>query len=207
MTVLTDYGLAATAAALAARLARRVDGQTARRLWSASFAAVALAAAAGGTWHGWAPRMTRPAADALWLLTYVFVGLGNVLILAGAACAAVCGGLRTALTGAVVLRFVVWFAFIARDPQFRYVVYDYAGTLLGLLALAAWLGGRGRPGAAACLGGVALSLAGAAVQRSGFDPSPVFNHNDLFHVVQAGGLYLYYKTGRRLTDADAVEMK
>lgn len=202
MTVLTDYGLAATAAVLAARLMTRADGETARRLWAASFVAVALAAAAGGTWHGWSPRMTRPAADALWLVTYVFVGLGNALILAGAAWAAARGGLRAALVAAVVLRFVVWFAFVARDPDFRYVVYDYAGTLLGLSALAAWLGARGKPGAPAIAAGVAVSLLGALVQRMRLAPGPAFNHNDLFHVIQTAGLYLYFRGGRRLVDGD-----
>jgi hypothetical protein len=146
--------------------------------------------------------MTRPAADALWLVTYVFVGLGNALILAGAAWAAARGGLRAALVAAVVLRFVVWFAFVARDPDFRYVVYDYAGTLLGLSALAAWLGARGKPGAPAIAAGVAVSLLGALVQRMRLAPGPAFNHNDLFHVIQAAGLYLYFRGGRRLVDAD-----
>lgn len=202
MTVFTDYGLAATAAVLAARLLARADGQTARRLWGTSFVAVALGAAAGGTWHGWSPHMTHPSADALWLVTYVFVGLGNALILAGAAWAVARGGLRAALLAAVVLRFVVWFAFVARDPDFRYVIYDYAGTLLGLLALAAFLAWRGRPGAGWIAGGVAISLAGAVIQRGGLAPSPAFNHNDLFHVIQAAGLYLYFEGGRRLEDED-----
>jgi hypothetical protein len=207
MTVLTDYGLAAVGAALAVALWARAEGQVSRRLWAACFLAVALAAAAGGTWHGWAPRLARPAADALWLVTYAFVGLGNVLILAGAAWTAARGGVRAALIGAVVLRFVVWFAFIAQDPDFRYVVYDYAGTLVGLLVLAAYLARRGRPGAPAIGAAVAVSLVGALVQRMRLAPAPAFNHNDLFHVLQAGGLYLYYEAGRRLTDADAVEMK
>ena len=207
MTVLTDYGLAAVAGTLGARLWARAEGQTARRLWGVCFAAVAVAAVAGGSWHGWAPRMTRPAAEALWLVTYVFIGLGNVAMLAGAAWAAARGGLRTALIGAVVLRFVLWFAFIVRDPAFRYVVYDYAGTLLGLLALAALLARRDRAAASWIAAGVAVSLIGAVIQRARLAPSPGFNHNDLFHVVQAVGLYLYYRGGTRITDADAVKMK
>jgi hypothetical protein len=91
---------------------------------------------------------------------------------------------------------------IAHEPDFRYVVYDYAGTLVGLLALAAWLGWRGRPGAGWIAGGVAVSLAGAVIQRARAAPCPGFNHNDLFHVIQAVGLYLYFQGGRRLEDAD-----
>jgi len=202
MTVLTDYGLAAVGGALAVALWARAEGQVSRTLWAACFLAVAVAAVAGGTWHGWSPRLARPTAQNLWLLTYVFMALGNAFILSGSAWAAARAPLRAALTAAVVLRFVVWFALIAHEPDFRYVVYDYAGTLVGLLALAAWLGWRGRPGAGWIAGGVAVSLAGAVIQRARAAPSPGFNHNDLFHVIQAVGLYLYFQGGRRLEDAD-----
>ena len=201
MTVLTDYGLAAVAGALGARLWARSEGHACRRLWAWCFLSVGLAAAAGGTWHGWAPRMARPAADALWLVTYAFVGLGNVLILVGAVHAAARGSPRRALVAVLVLRFVVWLAFMARQPDLRYVVHDYAGMLAGLLFFAAWLARRGRPGAGWIAAGVAVSLIGAVVQRVRLAPSPAFNHNDLFHIVQAAGLYLYYRAGRRLRDA------
>jgi hypothetical protein len=201
MTVFTDYGLAAVGVALALRLERRADGHLSRRLWAACFLAVALAAVAGGTSHGWAPRMGEAARAALWLLTYALVGLGNFFILTGAVVAAVRGGVRTALTLALVLRFAIWFAFISMRPDFRYVVYDYAGTLLGLLVFAAWLARRRRPGAWWIVAGVLVSLGGALVQRGGHGPHPDFNHNDLFHVIQAVGLYLYFRAGRLLADA------
>jgi len=205
MTVLTDYGLAAVAGALGARLSDRSGGHAARRLWAASFLAVAAAAVVGGTSHGLAPRLDQAALAALWRLTYGLVGLGNFLILAGAAVAAARVPARDWLIGAAALRFTVSFAFLVLHPDFRYVVYDYAGTLVGLLVLAAWLARRGRPGAPAIVAGVAVSLAGALVQRSGLAPTPAFNHNDLFHVIQAAGLYLYYRAGRRLRDRDRVK--
>ena len=43
---------------------------------------------------------------------------------------------------------------------------------------------------------VAVSLAGALVQASGIDLHPHFNHNDLFHVIEIGGLYCFYRAGR-----------
>jgi hypothetical protein len=202
MTVVTDYGLAAVGVALAVKLQARAEGHRSRRLWAACFLAVALAAVTGGTSHGWAPRMDQAARIALWRVTYGLVGLGNLFILAGAAAAATRAGLRAALIVALVARFAVWFAFISMRPDFRYVVYDYAGTLLGLLVLAAWLRRRGRPGAAWIAAGVLASLAGAAIQRAGLDPSPAFNHNDVFHVVQALGLYLYFRGGLVLADVE-----
>ena len=201
MTVFTDYALAAVSVTLAVRLHARAEGQLSRRLWAACFLAVAVAAVAGGTWHGWRPRMGEGARAALWLVTYSLIGLGNLLILAGAAVAATRGGLRAALTLALVLRFAILFASIAARPDFRYVVYDYAGTLLGLLVLAAWLARHRRPVAAWIDAGVFVSLGGALIQRGGYGPGPSFNHNDLFHVIQAAGLYLYFRGGRVLRDA------
>jgi hypothetical protein len=203
MTVFTDYGLAVVGAALALALRARAEGQASRRLWAACFAAVALAAVTGGTSHGWAPRMDEAARVALWRVTYALVGLGNLFILSGAVVAATRAGLKAALLAALALRFLVWFAFISMQPEFRYVVYDYAGTLVGLLVFAAWLRRRGLPGATWIVAGVLASLAGAAIQRAGLGPSPSFNHNDLFHVVQALGLYLYYRGGLHLADASA----
>jgi hypothetical protein len=200
MTVFTDYGLAAVGLALALRLQARAEGQRSRRLWAACFLGVALAAVTGGTSHGWAPRMDEAARITLWRVTYGLVGLGNFSILAGAVVAATRGRARAALLAALVLRFAVWFAFISMRPDFRYVVYDYAGTLLGLLVFAGWLARTRRPGAPWIAAGVAASLAGAVVQRSGLAPSPAFNHNDLFHVVQALGLYLYFRAGLVLAD-------
>jgi hypothetical protein len=48
--------------------------------------------------------------------------------------------------------------------------------------------------------GVITSVAGAVVQRSGFDLHRNFNHNDLFHVVQIGANYLFYRGALRLSD-------
>jgi uncharacterized protein DUF6962 len=206
MTVFTDYVLAAVAVALALKLRARAEGHNSRRLWAACFVAVAAAALAGGTYHGLAPRLGEARAAALWLVTYGLIGLGNVFILTGAIVAAVRGGVRAGLIAAVALRFGVWLAFIFTHPDFRYVVYDYAGTLLGLLVFAAWLAWRRRPGGSWTFAGVAVSLAGAVIQRSRFAPSPAFNHNDLFHVVQAVGLYLYFRGGRLLADAETKGM-
>ena len=46
-----------------------------------------------------------------------------------------------------------------------------------------------------------VSIAAAAVQQSGVRLHQHFNHNDLMHVVQMGGVWLLYKGGARLRDA------
>src|SRR5438093_12481054 len=105
MTVLTDWGLAAVGLAVAIRLRALEEGQLPRRLWAACFLAVALAAIAGGTSDGCAPRLADASRAALWLVTYGLGGLGNAFILAGAVVARAGGGRRMGLIGVVAGRF------------------------------------------------------------------------------------------------------
>lgn len=51
------------------------------------------------------------------------------------------------------------------------------------------------------MGGFLLSLAGFAIQQSGVQLHRHFNHNDLYHVIQTGALYLFYRGASLLTDA------
>ncbi len=51
------------------------------------------------------------------------------------------------------------------------------------------------------LAGIAVSIAGAAVQASGLRLHEHFNHNDLYHVIQIAAMVLFYRGARRLTDA------
>jgi hypothetical protein len=48
--------------------------------------------------------------------------------------------------------------------------------------------------------GLVITLAGFAVQLTGFRHGLDFNHNDLFHVIQIAGLYFFYRGARLLTN-------
>jgi hypothetical protein len=50
---------------------------------------------------------------------------------------------------------------------------------------------------------IGVSIAAAAVQQSGLRLHTHFNHNDLMHVVQMGGVWLLFKGGVRLRDHEA----
>ena len=45
-----------------------------------------------------------------------------------------------------------------------------------------------------------VSFVAAAVQVSGVAIHQQFNHNDLYHVIQMGGMYLFYRGALLLTD-------
>ncbi len=203
-TTLTDYVLAACGGFFGGRLlafGRRAD-QASIVLWAAALLLTAFAAICGGTSHGFAPHLGPGARTALWLVTYDAIGLANASLLSGAAFAATKGTLRRILLVAASVRFIVYVAYLTQHQAFRYVVYDFGVTAAALLAFAvhAQLRRRG-PEARWVFGALALSCVGVLVQRSGFAPSPHFNHHDLFHVIQTAGLYFFYRAGLLLRDA------
>ena len=199
-TTLTDYLLAVVGFALGYRILRNAEGHLSRRLWAASLLATGAAALAGGTSHGFAPRLHAETLTALWRATYGFIGVANLLILAAAAFASFRAVWRPWVVALLVLRLATYAAIVLPNRQFRFVVLDYAFTLAVLLAFAVHSRRRGRPGGGWIGAGVLVSLAGAAVQHGRLAPHPAFNHNDLFHVIQTLGLWLFYAGGRTLAD-------
>jgi len=202
VTMATDYLLAATAFGAAMWLWKTAAGAPGR-WWAAAFVATGVAAVLGGTSHGYAPVLDKQTHGLVWRLTYVTVGIANFCILYGASLAVVPPRGRRAVLAVLLVRLLVVAAALIVLAQFRYVLYDYAITLAGLLGLAAALGARGRPGAGWVVAGVAASALGALVQLGRIGQGRTFNHNDLFHVVQAAGLALYARGGRDLGRAEA----
>ena len=48
------------------------------------------------------------------------------------------------------------------------------------------------------LAAIALSIVAALVQQLHLAPAPWFNHNDLYHLIQALGLVAFYRAALRL---------
>ena len=133
-------------------------------------------------------------------ITYTFIGLADLLILAGAARAALPRGPRLAALVLLTGGFLAYVALILAHHDFLYVGWDYLGTLLFLLVFGLDLVRRGEPGAGFVLGGVLASGAGALVQYLRITLHPQFNDNDLFHVLQMAGVWLFFRGGLRLRD-------
>ncbi len=204
--MLTDYALAAVTLFFAVLLFRvaLLHQQMSVWLWATAFVATALAAMVGGTFHGIAryPRYMEGAIGRLlWKATVYSVGLASFFMLAGAIIAAVSPPLRQWLLAAVVLKFMVYVVWMATHNDFRYVIYDYAPAMLGILILQA-IGGysKGSESASWIIAGILVSFIAAGVQQSRFMLHRNFSHNDLYHVIQMGAIYLLYKGGCLLKD-------
>jgi hypothetical protein len=187
MTLATDYLLALACGVFSMLLFRMRSAATG--WWSIAFAAAALAALVGGTYHGF-PAFYP---GVLWKTTLVAAG--------AASCAMVIG---TAIASRIAPKFFFWFSvlklaayltWIASHDAFIAVVVDSGSALLVVALLhairrdAAWRW---------MVGGVAVAVVAAAVQALKLAPHPQFNHNDLYHVIQIAAMWLLYRGARLL---------
>ena len=201
--MLTDYALAGVAWMLARTLRRSRDSRAAA-LWALAFAVTGLAALAGGCVHGFGTFLPPRLARVLWVGTVMSVGVGTACLLAGAVFAAVRPGpLRRFLLALCVLKLAAYLTFIALRPAFRYAVYDSLPVVLLLLGFLAQRWSRSRSTAAALgVAGLLVSIAGAFVQQARIGIHPDwFNHNDVYHVIQGGALWLLHRASPELRDA------
>jgi hypothetical protein len=199
-TLVTDYLLAAFTAALAWKLR---GGGHPQRWWAAGLAASSVAGLAGGTVHGVVRLMPAALTAALWLLTLEMLVLAGLAVtMATIAATARSPTARRAAAAAASLTFAAWAAWIPSRPVFGMAIAAYGASLVVLALVEAPRWWTSRLAASAwLLAGVALSVAAAAVQQLGWGPHPHVNHNDLFHVIQAGAVWLLYRGAQRLPDA------
>jgi hypothetical protein len=188
-TLTTDYLLAAFTGFLAWRLFG-----AARRWWGTAFAATAVAGFTGGTVHGFREMLPPPLTMLLWIVT-----LESLIVAAFAVVGGAIGGSplvaqakRSALF-AIGGAYAIYGVWVIGTPQFVYAIAAY-GAALGVLVafqLAAWQ--EQRTSARWLLWGVLVSTLAAAVQQSGFALHEHFNHNDLYHVIQAVAIWMLYR--------------
>jgi hypothetical protein len=199
---LTDYGLFLECAAFAWFIARRPADPEARRSWIILFFAfTALAALFGGTVHGFFVGDADGIGRVLWKLSMLAIGatalaawaVGGRLLLdrdGADRLVAVASGL--AAVYAAVILFVndaFWVAIVGYLPAAAFL---FAGFLRDAVReRASWA----RLGAS----GLALSFVAAALQQLRIAVHPVyFNHNALYHLIQAVALALVFMACRGL---------
>lgn len=203
MTLATDYLLGTLAALCGVCLLKRnmPMGQESIRWWALALVAAAVGSYVGGTYHGFQHAMEPPIAAVLWKITTISMGVASFLLLTAAFTSAVSAKNRRWLIGAAALKLVIYVMWMLEHDEFRFVIYDYGSTLVILLLLVVAGRTHGVSGHRAYIAsGVLVSIAAAAVQQSGIRLHHHFNHNDLMHVVQMGGVWLLYKGGARLRD-------
>ena len=199
---LTDYALFVECAAFAWLITRRSAERRALRPWTVRFfASTALAALFGGTVHGFFAAETGSIGRVLWKASMLAIGAAA---LAGYVIGArllfdrqgtdrvfgIAAGLTATYT--VVILFVSDAFWVAVAGYLPAAVFLLAGFLRAAVrAHAAWA----RLGA----GGLIVSFVAAAIQQLRIALHPIyFNHNALYHLVQAVALVLLFIAFRGL---------
>lgn len=203
VTMITDYALAAVTVVFAAMLIRvaRRHQQLSMWLWAAAFLATALASLTGGTYHGLSLVLGDTGKAILWKGVVYSIGIASFLMLSGTILASVPRAAGKWFLGAAVLQLAAYAVWMRTHDDFLYVIYDYAPAMVAVLVLQGFAAHTRRdPSARWIIAGVLVSFGAAGIQQSGFDIHQHFNHNDLYHIVQMGAVYLLYRGACLLRD-------
>lgn len=206
-TMLTDYAIAGAAFILAGFLFRAGwrNQQTSVSLWAAAFLFVAVAAALGGTCHGFVVELGSALNGVLWRIMIYAISLASFSMLVGTIVSSVSQRMRGWFFIGAVTKLVLTWINLMRLPRFGIAAIDYLTAMIIVLALqlcvlagspqlsanraASWL-----------IAGILVSGLAIGVLASGFTLSKSFNHNDLYHLIQLAGLGLLYQGAKQLKD-------
>ncbi len=198
MTLATDVALGVLALVYGRRLLRLSEARPIRA-WAWAFAALAVGALAGAAAHGFSVYLGETGKTLTWKTTVYSIGVAAFFMFAGTARAALrreTSRWVVAIAGVKLAGYLLWMTF---HDDFLYVIFDYVPTMLAVAALGVWIARRlGNPAGAWLAGGVVVSFLGAGVQQSGLTLHENFNYNDLYHVIQMLGLWLFYRGARDL---------
>jgi len=197
---LTDYGLAIECAVLVLLLLRQGDPQQPLRTWFALFfGSVSAAALTGGTVHGFFLNPNTAGNIILWRATLIAIG---VSALAGWGIGATLlfstdVARRIILVAAVeFVAYSVLVLFISQRFMFAVINYLPAVIWLALALAIVYARVRRRP-VLLGLAGLLLTFVAAGVQQGGIALHPIyFNHNALYHVIQAVALFMIFWSAR-----------
>ncbi|HTB64284.1 MAG TPA: hypothetical protein VK737_11935 [Opitutales bacterium] len=195
-TLLTDYAISVTGFYLGWRLRKRLQpGQTAARWWSWSLILTAASSVLGGSDHGFGPDLPPAADHALWLASLIGLNLMSATMLVSLLYEIEKPERRRFWYPVVVIKMLIFVALECGNPAFFWVIGDYGSTLIlwliaALVVRRSWSGWM--------ILGICLSVISAVVQQSGWDISPKFNHNDLYHVIEILAMVGFYRAGCRL---------
>jgi len=205
MNIVTDLLLSALALRLALGLlptARRLR-EFAIRYWFGAFIGVAASGLLAGTFHAFAAEMDPRTSALIWTVSMALAIAASFLFLIGTLHAYTSGRLLGWLAGGAVTKFVLFAMWATVNDDFRLVIYDSGLTLAAMLLMARWLAWLQRePSAPWILAGVMTAMVAALFQQGRVSIHRYFNHNDLYHVIQMGALYCFYRAGELLRDKD-----
>jgi hypothetical protein len=197
---LTDYGLAIECALFTYLVLRHGNPQQPLRTWFALFfGSVSAAALTGGTVHGFFLNPDTAGHIILWRATLIAIGVSALAGWGIGATLLVSTGVARRIILVAAVEFVAYSVLVLLVSQrFMFAVINYLPAVIWLaLALAIMYARvRQRP-VLLGLAGLLLTFLAAGVQQGGIALHPIyFNHNALYHAIQAVGLFMIFRSAR-----------
>ncbi len=194
---LTDYALAIECAIFVWMIRRRASSECRRAPWMILFfVSVAVASLSAGTMHGFFHDPASAVHAVLWPVSLLAIGLTALSGWVIGARMILSPMLARRVVYAALAQFRVYAGVILfLHDAFWVAIVGYLPATLFLLLAFILTGRRGEGARAASVGawGLALSLAAAGLQHFRIALHPIyFNHNALYHVVQAIALYFIF---------------
>jgi hypothetical protein len=194
ITTLTDYALAGIAFIFAGFLLRGgwLKQQISISCWGIAFGFVALAAALGGTCHGFFVQLGALGHD-LWRVMVYSISWASLTLLSGSIFGSLAPpGRDWLLLAALIKSLCLW----SSAPSFGAVAFDYMASLGAVLMLQVWRPAAASPWLIAGIltSGLALTLLYSQLTVGRLTAA------DLYHLVQLAGLGLLYQGAKRLRD-------
>lgn len=202
MTVVTDLALGFCNARWGVALFRQgcTQRQYSQVLWGLGFLAAAVAAILGGASHA-VGEQSPDTRRKLWKGTTLATGFTSASMFASTALACTTRPTRERLLLGTLGKLLAYCGWMTNHDRFLYVIIDYGTAMAGIVT---FHGPRALRGGAAnsryILGGVVVSVVAAFIQMRKITLHRHFNHNDLYHLIQIGACYLFFRGGRLLQD-------
>lgn len=199
---LTDYGLALECAVFVRLLYKRVGRDHSVSLWLLLFFAfTGVAALTGGTVHGFFLNEETMGYRILWPATLIAIGATGLAAWVIGAKIQFSREVARWISIVAALEFVGYTVTVLFLTQsFSLAVVNYLPAVLFLLAVLFMLHGReGTRQISVGIAGLILTFVAAGIQQGGIAFHPVyFNHNALYHLVQAVALLMIFWSFRWL---------
>ncbi len=196
MTMFTDYLIFSQSLYLFNKLRIQLGDQrnVPQTMWMCALIAIGLASFFGGTYHGLGLMIPENINHFIWKLTTYTIGTVSFLIFYGTMKSSVPKRFHKPLFAISFAQLLFYYYWMFSHDKFMYVIMDYAPSMLMVLVFQVISKFKYNTGSENYfIKGVIISFIGAGVQQNGFDLHTHFNHNDIYHIIQMFGIYMFYK--------------
>lgn len=200
---LTDFGLAFECLIFAGSLVLKRESAPIFRFWFIIyFLSIGLAAGLGGIVHGFYAEPASTGSRILWPVTLIVLGVASLAATRIGAVTQLDAAAAVAISrAAVVVFFLYCMVILFISNNFLIAIIDYIPVVLflGWVFMTAYRR-TGRCTFMFGFAGIYITLVASGIQQAGLDIHPrYFNHNAVYHVLQAVALVMIFIAARDLT--------